>query len=510
MKYSIAVPNWIKEKPKVPKWALGLLMVGLIAGSGFLAYNQITQAQRQETRRRVQTATAERLTLPVTISANGVVQPTQSVNVSPKTSGILKRLMVKEGDRVTAGQILAYMDDANLQGQLTQAKAQVASAEANLNKLNAGNRPQEIGQVQAQLAAAQANLSKLIAGNRPQEIGQAQAQVASAQAELQQAESTFRQNQQLAASGAISQRELTTSQAAYESAKAKVAQQQQSLNLQQTGARPEEIAQARAQVEQLKQSLSLQQAGSRPEDIDQARAQLISAQGALQTIQTQVNDTIIRAPFDGIVTRKFADPGAFVTPTTSGSSVSSATSSSILSIASTNEIQAKVSETNIPKIKVGQTATIEADAFPNQPFPAKVTQVATQSTVDQNVTNFTVKLAVEDPKRQLQAGMNATVKFNVGTLDNALVVPTVAIVRQDRGTGVFVAGQGERPRFKSITTGATIADKTVVVSGLEAGDKVLMSFPQGERPVSRTPSILPGMGGGPPGGSSGGGRRGGG
>lgn len=511
MKHSVSVPNWIKLQPKVPKWVLGLLILGLIAGGGLIAYNQITNAQRQETRRRVQTATAERVSLPVTISANGVVQPTQSVNVSPKTSGVLKRLLVKEGDRVTTGQILAYMDDANLQGQLTQAKAQVASAEANLNKLRAGNRPQEIGQVQAQLAAAEANLNKLLAGNRPQEVGQAQAQVTAAQADLQQAELTFQQNQQLAASGAISQRELTTSRAAYESARARLTQQQQALNLQQTGSRPEDIAQARAQVEQLKQAVSLQQAGNRPEDIDQARAQLMNAQGALQSVQTQINDTIIRAPFAGIVTRKFADPGAFVTPTTSGSAVTSATSSSILAIASTNEIQAKVSETNIPKIKVGQTATIEADAFPNQPFQAKVAQVATQSTVDQNVTNFTVKLAVEDPKQQLQAGMNVNVKFNVGKLDNALVVPTVAIVRQERGTGVFVAGRGERPRFKPITTGASVADKTVVVSGLDAGDNVLISFPQGERPVSRTPSMLPGMGGGPPGGgSSGGGRRGGG
>jgi HlyD family secretion protein len=444
---------------KLPKWVLGLLILGLIGTGGYVAYSQVTTAQQQERQRRVQTAIVERLTLPVTISTNGTVQPIRSVNVSPKTSGVLKQLLVNEGDRVQAGQILANMDDANLQGQLIQSKAQLTSA--------------------------QANLDKLLAGNRPQDIAQAQAQLNSAQAELQQAEAIFKQNQQLMSEGAIAQREITTSQATYNSAKAR--------------------------VDQLRQALNLQQAGTRPEDIAQARAQVMNAEGALKTIQTQIDDTVIRAPFDGVVTRKFSDPGAFVTPTTSGSAVSSATSSSILSIASANEIAAKVSETNIPKIKVGQRATISADAFPNRSFQGKVTQVATQSTVDQNVTNFTVKLSINDPKNELQAGMNVNIKFDVGTLDNALVIPTVAIVRQEQGTGVFVARKGEngKPKFQSITTGASVMDKTVVMSGVEEGDKILISFPQGERPPSRTPSMFPGMGGGPPGGS-GSGRRGGG
>lgn len=134
--------------------------------------------------------------------------------------------------------------------------------------------------------------------------------------------------------------------------------------------------------------------------------------------------------------------------------------------------------------------------------------MATQSTVDQNVTNFEVKMSLDDPKNLLQVGMNVNVKFNVGTLDNALVVPTVAIVRQVQGTGVYLANQGEnrKPKFQPITTGVTVEDKTVVASGLKAGDRVLLSFPQGERPAGRTPSVFPGMG--PSGG--GGGRRGGG
>ncbi|HEY9617948.1 MAG TPA: efflux RND transporter periplasmic adaptor subunit [Microcoleaceae cyanobacterium] len=499
----------MKLKFRLPSWLLGVLVLSLLGTGGYVAYSQVTTAQRQQARRNLQTATVERQTLPLTISANGTVQPERSVNVSPKSSGILKELLVKEGDRVQAGQILARMDDSNLQGQLLQAQANLASAQANLDKLLAGNRPQEVAQAQAQLAAAQANLDKLVAGNRPQEVAQAQAQLTSAQANLRQAELTFNQNQQLYSTGAISQRELDTSRTALDTAKAQVDQARQALNLQQSGTRPEEIAAARAQVEQLRQALSLQRSGSRPEDIAAAQAQVLNAEGALKTVQTQINDTVIRAPFSGVITRKFADPGAFVTPTTSSSSESSATSSSILALASTNRVEAKVAETSIPKIKVGLPVSITADAYPNQTFQGQVVQVATQSTVEQNVTNFEVKTSVIDPKNLLQSGMNVNVEFKVGMLNDALVIPTVAIVRQEQGTGVYVTGQGgNRPHFQPITTGATIDDKTVVASGLKAGDRILLSFPQGERPASRTPSVFPGMGGGPPGG--GGGRRGGG
>jgi len=508
-----SVKQWMKARPKLPKWALWLLAAGMLGVGGYFAYNQYTASQRQEARRRVQTVTVDRSDTAITISANGTVQPAQSVNVSPKSSGVLKQLLVKEGDRVETGQILAYMDDSNFQGQLIQAQAQVANTQANLNKLESGNRPQEIAQAQEQLAAAQANLDKLIAGNRPQEIAQSRSQLAAAEANLQQAELNFNQNQRLFASGALSQREFDTSRTALATARAQVEQAKQATNLQQTGTRPEEIAAARAQVEQLKQALSLQQEGSRSEDIEAARAQVMNAQGQLKTVQTQINDTVIRAPFSGVITRKFADPGSFVTPTTSSSAVSSATSSSILALAATNQVVAKVPETSISRLKVGQSVTIEADAFPGKSFTGTVVQVANQSTVDQNVTNFEVKASLDDRQNNLQAGMNVNVKFNVGKIENALVIPTVAIVRQAEGTGVLLASQGQgKPRFQRITTGATVDDKTIVESGLKEGDRVLISFPKGERPQSRTPSIFPGApgGGSPGGGSPAGGRRGGG
>lgn len=388
----------------------------------------------------VRTATVTRESLPVTIQVNGVVQPERTINLSPKTAGIVRELRVKEGDQVQPGQILAIMDDANLRGQLTQAQGQVASAQANLARLQAGNRTQEVAQAQAQM----------------QEV----------QAALKQADLNLKRNQTLLAQGVISQQDFELSLTERDQALARLQQAKQALDLQKTGFRPEEIAQARGQLQQ--------------------------AQGTLQVIESQINDTILRAPFAGVITRIYAEPGAFVTPTTSGSTVSSATSSSVLALGAANQVVAKVPESNLPQLTLGQPAKIIADAYPEQPFTGRIRQIAVQSVVEQNVNSFEVRLAVNDPERRLRAGMNTAVTFQVGMLTDALVVPTVAIVRQERRTGVWLAG--DPPKFQPIRTGASVRDKTVVLEGLQAGETVLLSFPRGERPRTQLPSLIPGLG----------------
>lgn len=423
---------------------LGLVFLCLVAGGGYVVYRQLFIIPQQQARK-ILTAAVERMNLPVTVSANGTIKPERLINVSPKTSGRLKSLLVKEGDRVKLGQILAYMDDSNLRGQLTQA--------------------------QGQLAAAQANLQKLIAGNRVEDIAQAQAELRNVQAALQEAATNLRQNQQLYSSGAISNRDLIASRAAYDSAKAEVTRAQQAL--------------------------ALQQKGSRPEDIAAARAQVTQQQGAVQNIQTSFDDTVIRAPFSGVVSKKYADPGAFVTPTTAGSEVSSATSSSILSLASVNQVVADVAESNIAQIRLGQEISFQADAYPGKTFTGRVTQIAVQSTVEQNVTSFEVKAAIaSDAEQLLRSGMNVNVSFKAGELKNALVVPTVAITRQENGTGVFVARENNQPIFTPIKTGVTVNDKTQVLSGLTGTERVFITFPPGTRPETRSPSLIPGMRGG--------------
>ncbi|WP_118165242.1 efflux RND transporter periplasmic adaptor subunit [Nostoc sphaeroides] len=511
---SVLVPE-VKKKKVKRNWLSWLIALCLLGGIGYAVYYQVTVAPRQQASRRVLTQPVERQSLTMTVSANGTVKPERSINLSPKNSGILKSLLAKEGDIVKQGQIVAYMDDSNLRGQLTSAQGQVAQAEANLQKAIAGNRPQDIGQSQGALDEAQANLQKVQAGNRSQDIAASQAQLQNTQAALRKAQDNLLRNQQLYNAGGISLQTLNQSRADRDSAQATVNAAQQALALQKAGSRPEDIEQARAVVKQRQQALALLKAGTRQEDIDAARAQVTSARGSLQNIQAQINDTIIRAPFDGVVTKKFADPGAFVTPTTASSEVASSSSSSILSLASTNEVVANLAETNISKISLGQKVSIKADAYPGKTFEGKVSQIAAQAIVEQNVTSFEVRVSLSDPQRLLRSGMNAEVDFQVGQVENVLVVPTASVVRQENATGVFVAGKNNRPVFTPIETGVSANNFTEVKSGLTGDERVLLSFPPGSRPQS-TPrgGVFPGLGGGAGGGGGrsggGGGRSGGG
>ncbi|MHC5597404.1 MAG: efflux RND transporter periplasmic adaptor subunit [Nostoc sp.] len=508
----VSVPE-VKKKKGTRNWLSWLIALCLLGGIGYTLYYQVTVAPRQQASRRVLTKPVERQSLTITVSANGTVKPERSINLSPKNSGILKSLLAKEGDIVKQGQIVAYMDDSNLRGQLTSAQGQLAQAEANLQKVQAGNRPQDIAQSQGALDEAQANLQKVQTGNRSQDIAQAQAQLQNTQAALSKAEDNFLRNQQLYKAGGISLQTLNQSRADRDSAQATVSAAQQALGLQKAGSRPEDIEQARAVVRQRQQALALVKAGSRQEDIDSARAQVTSARGSLQNIQAEINDTIIRAPFDGVVTKKYADPGAFVTPTTASSEVASSSSSSILSLASTNEVVANLAETNISKISFGQKVSIKADAYPGKTFEGKVSQIAAQAIVQQNVTSFEVRVSLSDPQRLLRSGMNAQVDFQVGQVENALVVPTASVVRQENATGVFVAGKNNKPVFTPIETGVTANNFTEVKSGLTGNERVLLSFPPRSRPQS-TPrgGVFPGLGGGGGGrsGGGGGGRSGGG
>jgi HlyD family secretion protein len=455
------------RQPKINKWLMwSLVAISLTGMGGYVAYNQLVTAPQQRAQRKIQTAAVTRGNLTILVSANGTVQPESSVNVSPKTSGVLKRLLVKEGDFVKPGQIVAYMDNSNIQGQLLQSRGNLAAAQANLNKFIAGNRSQDIAQAQAQVDEANASLQKLIAGNRSQDIAGATASLNKVRATYRQAAEDLRRNQQLQAQGAISQQALSTARSTSDS--------------------------AQAQVEQAQQSLNLLKVGSRPEDIAQARAQVMAAQGAVAIAQRNIDDTTIRAPFAGIIARKYADPGAFVTPTTAGSAVTSATSSSILALASANEIVAQVAEASIAQIRVGQVATIKVDAYSGKTFAGKVTQVATQSLVQQNVTSFEVKVAVADPQKLLSQGMNVTIDFKAGELNQVLIVPTAAIVQEKTAQGVYVAKPGGDPVFTPIVAGTTVNDKTEVKSGLTGNERVLLSFPAGTRKVT---SITGGGGG---------------
>jgi len=450
-------------KRHLTQGGIGLLFVGLVTGGSYFSYRQFVLLPQAVEREKTQTTAVETITLPITVTANGTVEPEQLTNVSPKTSDRLDTVLVSEGDAVQEGEIVAYMDDSDLQGQLIQA--------------------------QGELAAAEANLAMLVAGNRAQEISQSEAALESAEASLNQAEEVLQRYEALYARGAISAEATTGYRTARDT--------------------------ARADVNSAQQALNLLRAGSRSEEISEAEAQVMQASGALTTIETQIEDTVIRAPFGGIVMARYADPGDFVSPSTAASETTSSSSSSILSLAFNYQVVANVAETDIGRIQPGQPASIRADAFPEQTFEGAVAQVAEQATVTSNVTSFEVRVNLsEAAKAELRPGMNVDVEFQAGELANVLVVPTVSVVREEQGEGVLIMGSQGTPQFRPIETGLTVNDKTEVITGLEGNEQIVLSaaegLPENRRNIGGGPG---GPGGGGPGGSrpgGGGGRPGGG
>lgn len=476
-----------KSPPKtakiVPSWKwlkFGLPLIVLLLVPGGLGAKLWNSVQRSPTE--FLTQSVERKTIPMKVSANGTVNARCTINLSPKSAGVIKTLLVKEGDRVRQGQVLAVMDDSNLQGQLLQMRGQLAQQEANLQRLIAGNRPEDIAKAEAQLAEARANLQQLKSGNRPQEIAQASARLQQARATLNLREADLQRNRQLYKEGAIAKQNLDRMLTDRDVARTQVMEAEQALGLQNAGTRPESIAQAEARVVQQEQTVALLKAGNRTEDIAQARAQLESARGSLQTIEAQVRDTKVVAPFTGIVIKTYADTGAFVSPSMAGGGGASASSSSILSLSSDrNYVVTNLSESQIRNIKPGQTVTLAADAFPGETFMGTVDTIAPQATVSQNVTSFEVKVAIATTTDKLKPGMNVEAQFEIGKLDNALLVPNAAVVRQAEGQGVYVLNRDRQPVFQQIETGKTIQGQTEVKSGLQGGEQVLVSPPTEEK-----------------------------
>jgi HlyD family secretion protein len=456
------------------------ILLLLLLGLGGFGLRLVMGSERSQPA--LTTQSVARKTIPIKISANGTVNAAQSVQLSPKTAGVIKTLLVAEGDRVRQNQLLATMDDTDLQGELLQMQGQLNQQEANLQRLIAGNRPEDIAKAEAQLAEAEASLQQLQAGNRPQDIAQSAARLEQAQVTLQLREIDMQRHQMLYSEGAIDRQTFDQKVTDRDVAQAQVREAEQDLALQNAGARPEEIDQAQARVDQQREAVAVLRAGNRSEDIDEARAKVQAARGTLQTVEAKLSDTQVTAPFDGIVLKKYADVGSFVSPSVSGGTGGTTASSSILQLSSDRlQVIVNLSEAQIAQVKLGQAVSVKADAVPGENFTGKVKQIAPQASVTQNVTSFEVKVSIDAPgESALKVGMNVEAEFAVGELENALVLPNAAIVRQAEGTGVYVLNDEGKVVFQPVTTGITAGAQTEVKSGLQGNEQVLMSPPEQE------------------------------
>ncbi len=213
------------------------------------------------------------------------------------------------------------------------------------------------------------------------------------------------------------------------------------------------------------------------EEHDKYRNLYLMSKARFQQRQEEGKELLIRAPFSGVITARYAEPGAFVAPTTRASSIAGSTSTSILELSKGLEVSAKVPESEISRIRIGQEAAIRVDAFPEKRFQANVIEIAPRAAKSDNVISFEVKLALVNSPEVLRIGMTADVNFKTGESDLSTLVPTVAIVTKDGTPGVLLVDQNQSPIFQKVELGTSSGSKTSILKGVEPGNLIFIDLP---------------------------------
>ena len=185
---------------------------------------------------------------------------------------------------------------------------------------------------------------------------------------------------------------------------------------------------------------------------------------------------LIKAPYSGQITAKYAEIGSYVTPSTNLSS-DSKTKNFIFELSDGLEIVAKVPESDIGRIRIGQEASVRIEAYPSKEYSAIVKKIATRAVRDNNVTSFEVTLNFEDIPEEIKIGMTADLEFEAIDTQEKVFVPSAYIVTENGEKGILKVDKNNNPKFVKIEIGITSEGNTSVIDGLEPGEKIFTQIP---------------------------------
>jgi HlyD family secretion protein len=412
----------------------------------------------------VQTGKVVRQDLTSLVTASGEIKPKNYINIGANALGILTKILVKEGDPVKRGQLVARIENIQPEAQVASQQAQVSSAEADSNAAEAG------------LNVADENL-------RTQ-----QALIDHSQADLEHAKLDYDRAKELYNDKLMAKQDFDSKKATYDAAAASLLEQQTRL------------AQAHGQREQTAAQLAAAQ-----RRVAQAKAVLAQYSDMLHKYDSY-------APIDGVVTNLPVREGETVVP-----GVTNLAGSNIMTIADMSLITAevKVDETDIVSVALGQKADITIDAMPDKVFKGHVIEIgdtailrstglaASQSAVSsQEAKDFKVVVAMDNPPEDIRPGLSCTAKVTTATRKNAMTIPIQALTIRQKGDleikpkaggatvtpvkltpaeekarkeevqGVFVISGG-KAAFRKVETGITGATDIEVLNGLKEGDEIV-------------------------------------
>jgi HlyD family secretion protein len=403
--------------PKLLLLALAVVVVLAAAGYGYLSTSTKTISVTD-----VKVETGGGSAGSTTLSASGYVVAHHKIAVGAKVMGRVSWIGVEKGDKVQAGQTLVKLEDTEFRAQVNQARANLSSAQARLDQLKTGSRPQE----------------KL----------KDKAGVLQAEATLRNAEAEYERTEKLYKAGVSSKAELDRVTAERDT--------------------------ARALLEAAKQSSAMTDIGPRAEEIRAAEAQVKQMKAAVDYAETQLAATEIKAPVSGTVLQRIVERGEMVSPSSFGDA---GARTSVVSLADLNDLQIEldISQADFARLKMGQRAEIIPEAFPSLKYSGFIAEIAPEA--NRAKATVQIKVKVEDPNEQLRPEMNARVNFlseetktESGPV-NRVLVSKEAVVRKDGSAFVFVV-KGNKVEQRSIRVGDETGDSFYVLEGLSGGESV--------------------------------------
>ena len=468
-----------------------------------------------------------------TVLVTGTTKPMQSVDLSFEQTGKVSAVYVKVGDNVKVGQPLVELEKSGLLAQLAQAEAGVASAQAQLDQLKSGTRPEQIAIEEVRVANAQVALSQAektlldalvdanakatdalrnktdenftnpLSNNPALNFSSTNAQynidlvnkkvtVENSLAAWNSSLNAMTVDSDLLVGSADAKKYLneiksfldelvdalntaipvsTVSQTNINAWKIDAASARSELGLAISGVGTAEtgLQSAQANLSLEQNNLALDKAGSTADAIAAQQALVDEAKANVQGIQVLLGKTVLRSPIDGVVTVQGAKLGQIVTVTTAAIA-----NSSLISIISLKqlEIDADIPEVDIGRLALAQPVAITFDALPGENFKGSVMEIDPAETIIGGVVNYQIKVALDSTDSRIKSGLTANLSIQTAIKDNVVLLPQYAIMQNDRGTFVRVI-TGKTTQDMPVKLGIRGQDGNVeIVSGVAAGQEV--------------------------------------
>ncbi len=409
------------------KKILFLLMIAALAGGAWWwQTSRAPEPTRVIARAEVSTGTVRQV-----LQQTGIVksQVGAIVKIGARATGTIDNMLVKVGDRVEKGQVVAVIDSRELTSRLTEARAQLDVAKAESARIGRVF-PLRIAEARAQL-----ELTRALASYRT---------------------TTLTRKQNLAAQKVISRDELEDA-------------------AQQADVENSRVTARQATLEREKQEFA--------QELRKAEASEARAEAAVHTLETQISYTRIISPLTGVVSQVAAQEGETIVAGLQVANLITVLDPSRL------EMWIYVDETDIGQVRTNQPVEYTVDAYPDRTFKGQIATVYPEPEIRDNIVYYRALVTVSAQQAALlRPEMTTQVKIITARKDNVLVLPNSALKWVDGKQVVFVVTENETVREASPELGLTGVDTSEILSGIPKGASVATQIvlpgkrgPEGER-----------------------------